>query len=226
MEFHYRAFNGRLVIKGEGSSIKDLFEQIGPIAEVLDADQCCGKCQSVMIYPRAREAKKADGKTVTYYELVCGECGAKLSFGQHSEGGTLWPKRVDENGNQLENRGWRKYQALPPASASAPSAAPSAPTASAPRPQPVPVQTISPEAAQRIETLVDRCQNEPPANVFGELCDALAGVTNDKTCDRLWDQATRKHGNPIEKPAAVRPVVTDLVIELERASNQMRRRTA
>lgn len=112
MKCHYRAFGGKLVIEVEGSTIKDLFEQIGPIAEVLDGDDCCGKCTSPHIYPRARDAKKADGKLVTYYELVCSECGAKLSFGQHSAGDTLWAKRTDEHGNKLDFRGWKVYLGL------------------------------------------------------------------------------------------------------------------
>ena len=117
MKCHYRAFNGKLVIEVEGNSIKDLIEQIGPIAEVLDGDDVCGKCSSPHIYPRARDAKKkTDGKLVTYYELVCSDCGAKLSFGQHSGGGTLWAKRTDDQGNPLEHRGWRLYRALPPSS--------------------------------------------------------------------------------------------------------------
>ena len=96
MEAHYRAFNGKLVVKVEGSTIKDLFEQIGPVAEVLDGDDACGKCNSPHIYPRAREAKG-----FTYYELVCSDCSAKLSFGQHKDGGNLWAKRTDENGMLL-----------------------------------------------------------------------------------------------------------------------------
>lgn len=112
MEAHYRAFNGKLVIKVTGETIKDLFEQIGPVAEVLDGDDCCGACGDLRIYPRAREAKKKDGKMVTYYELVCSSCGAKLSFGQHSSGGTLWAKRTDEHGNILDHRGWIVYRAI------------------------------------------------------------------------------------------------------------------
>ncbi len=122
MEAHYRAFGGKLVIKVEGSTIKDLFEQIGPVAEVLDGDDCCGKCGSVHIYPRAREAQG-----FTYYELVCSDCRAKLSFGQHKDGGTLWAKRTDEHGNALDHRGWIVYLGI---------AAPAAPPAPVPKTQP------------------------------------------------------------------------------------------
>ena len=38
------------------------------------------------------------------------DCGATLAFGQHKKGGTLLPKRKDENGNWLENGGWHKWQ--------------------------------------------------------------------------------------------------------------------
>ena len=45
-----------------------------------------------------------------YYEMRCLSCGAALSYGQHKKGGTLFPKRKDENGNWLDNGGWQKWQ--------------------------------------------------------------------------------------------------------------------
>ena len=44
-----------------------------------------------------------------YYELRCGNCGGILSFGQHKKGGTLFPKRKDDNNNYLPNKGWHKW---------------------------------------------------------------------------------------------------------------------
>ena len=44
-----------------------------------------------------------------YYELRCNDCGAVLAFGQHKKGGTLFPKRKDDEGNYLPNKGWHKW---------------------------------------------------------------------------------------------------------------------
>jgi hypothetical protein len=46
-----------------------------------------------------------------YYELWCQnpDCRAKLGFGQHKTGDTLFPKRKDKEGNWLSDNGWVVY---------------------------------------------------------------------------------------------------------------------
>lgn len=98
---------GRMIVEFPAESVKELFEKSGSLFEALGGDSQCGKCESKHIFPRVRMAGK-----YSYYELVCGDCGAKLSFGQSKDLVTIWPKRVAENGNPLPNRGWAIYAAL------------------------------------------------------------------------------------------------------------------
>lgn len=216
MEAHYRAFNGKLVIKVEGSTIKDLFEQIGPVAEVLDGDDCCGKCQSPHIFPRARDArKKDDGKQVTYYELVCSDCGAKLSFGQHSEGGTLWAKRTDDQGNALDHRGWKVYLGLPaPEKTNPQPIRPSAPSRPSARPGAAPEDP-------RLSDLLARCTSiRETSLVHGELISAIEGLETLAVADQAWAEALKRHGDPAYKTAAVRPVTEYLLNVLKTAEQK------
>lgn len=192
MKAHYRAFGGRLVIEMEATTIKDLFSQIGPIAEVLDADQTCGACNAPTIYPRAREAKKSDGKTVTYYELVCGHCTAKLSFGQHSEGGTLWAKRENDQKEPLLNRGWLVYRGI---------AAPRTEDAPPPRTQPPARKAVVdgraiPETDPILAALIERANSthDERRDVEAELCEELFQVGGQKLLDQEWKKAIA--GNP------------------------------
>lgn len=201
MEAHYRAFNGKLVIKVEGTTIKDLFEQIGPIAEVLDGDDACGKCGSLHIYPRARDAQG-----FTYYELVCSECGAKLSFGQHKEGGSLWAKRVEKDGTELPNRGWIKYLGI---------AAPKQEEAPG-RGRPATVAQPQKKEDPRLPPLLNRCASRVQTDaVIGELCDAIEGKSSKTIADQLWAEAQLKHGDPITRPAALAPVLLFLLDALD-----------
>lgn len=207
MEAHYRAFQGRLVIKVEGESIQDLFEKIGPVAEALDGDQCCGKCQSPQIYPRARKAQE-----FTYYEIVCSECGAKLSFGQHKKGGTMWPKREDDNGNKLDNRGWRIYLSLP-----APEEHPvqSAPTTAKPPAR------LAPDP--RLEGYLRRCTDVGTSGeVFGEICDGIGALSSDEQVNEVWNHALKTHGDPNNKPAALRPVLISLLNALSALESKVK----
>jgi hypothetical protein len=61
---------------------------------------------------RVRHAESRDGKECDYFELQCAnlDCGARLCFGQHQVGNTLFAKRKDGEGNPLPNRGWNVYQ--------------------------------------------------------------------------------------------------------------------
>jgi translation initiation factor 2 beta subunit (eIF-2beta)/eIF-5 len=81
---------------------KDLFEQLAQFDEVF-GNKACGKCDGHDLAYVVREVN--DNK---FYELRCRDCGAKLAFGAHKTGNTLFPKRKDGE-NWLPDRGWVKY---------------------------------------------------------------------------------------------------------------------
>ena len=88
----------------EGSGQKEVFKELATVQEIFSEERC-GACKKDDIKYVVRNVDDND-----YYELRCLSCGAALSFGQHKKGGTLFPKRKDENGNWLENSGWHKWQ--------------------------------------------------------------------------------------------------------------------
>lgn len=93
---------GNLVFELDASDEKGLFEKIAHIQEVFD--QSCGKCQSDNVILRVRTVD--DNK---FYEMTCKDCYARLSFGAHKKGGTLFPKRKGEGGEFLNDYGWLKW---------------------------------------------------------------------------------------------------------------------
>jgi hypothetical protein len=229
MKAHYKAFGGRLLVEVEGTTIKDLIKEIGPIAEILDADHACGKCLSTNIYPRCRTAQdKYD-----YYELVCSDCNARLSFGQHMDGGTLWAKRADKNGALLDYRGWTIYQALPPGSGKPPEPPPGT---GRPRPTPPAQPTAAPasrtvkeqnEHRARLADILKRTGDEGSnAQTLGEICEAIAGLSSDQNADRAWTQITDEHGDPTQKPAALGAVMGALLWVVMDLEAQKGRKTA
>lgn len=103
MKVHYRTRNNRLTFEIEGATQKSLFEGIAELQEVFESDEACGLCKATDLLFRVRTHD--DNK---FYELVCRSCGAKLAFGQHKKGDTLFAKRSDES-SPLPNRGWYKW---------------------------------------------------------------------------------------------------------------------
>ena len=105
MKVKYRA-NEKLEFEVEGSGQKELFKELSAIQEIFGEEQC-GMCKSPNIKFGVRSVEGND-----YFEMKCSKCGATLSFGQHKKGGTLFPKRKDnENNEYLPNNGWYKWQA-------------------------------------------------------------------------------------------------------------------
>jgi len=88
----------------EGSGQKEVFKELAIVQEVF-SEENCGACKKDNIKYVVRNVDDND-----YYEIRCLSCGAALSFGQHKKGGTLFPKRKDENNNWLENGGWYKWK--------------------------------------------------------------------------------------------------------------------
>jgi hypothetical protein len=104
MKVSYRA-NDKLSFELEADGQKEIFKELAIIQEIFAEDHC-GVCSGNNIKFVVRNVEGND-----YYELRCTEskCGATLAFGQHKKGGTLFPKRKDDDNNYLSNKGWYKY---------------------------------------------------------------------------------------------------------------------
>ncbi len=105
MKAHLRI--GRLTIEAQGETIKDLFRELATADEVFAAESECGICGSPDIGMQVRTVD-----SYQFYELKCKsqDCGAKFAFGQSKNGGGLFPKRKDEDGNWLPHGGWSKWE--------------------------------------------------------------------------------------------------------------------
>lgn len=98
-------FKGQAVeIEVEGKDTKDVFAQLAGAAEVF-GNGVCGNCESQRTMPVVRE-----NAGNTFYEMRCLDCGAVLGFGQKRDGGALFPKKKDKDGNWLSGNGWVKYR--------------------------------------------------------------------------------------------------------------------
>jgi hypothetical protein len=103
MKASYKA-SDKLQFEVEGEGQKEIFKELAAIQEIF-AETKCGVCGSENIKFVVRAVDDNE-----YYELRCMDCGAVLAFGQHKKGGTLFPKRKDEKGEYMPNRGWYKWQ--------------------------------------------------------------------------------------------------------------------
>jgi len=106
MKIYYRP-HAKLTIELEAAGQKDLVEQLAQIQEVIAHK--CGKCGAEAEAMTFQVREVDENK---YYELRC-KCGAILAFGAHKKGGTLFPKRYQENEDGerewLNNNGWTKW---------------------------------------------------------------------------------------------------------------------
>ena len=104
MEITYKTKNERLKVKLEAKSAKDVFKALAEFQEVFD-EANCGLCNSEELQFLVRTVDGND-----FYELKCKSCGAKLAFGQHKSGGSLFPKRKLADGSyDYKNKGWFKW---------------------------------------------------------------------------------------------------------------------
>lgn len=101
MKVHYRTASNRMTFEVQGDTPKAIFRTISEIQDVFECDDRCGRCQSPNIRFRTRTVDDND-----YFELKCQDCHAALAFGQTRKGDTLFPKRKDQDGNLIEDRGW------------------------------------------------------------------------------------------------------------------------
>jgi len=111
MKLLYTTRDGRMQFELEGKTQTDLFEQLSQVQEVFENGVCRRKGkESDNVRYRVREDKEEN----KYYELVCIDTdpvlrNAKLSFGQHKKGGTLYPHRKDKENKWLPDNGWVVY---------------------------------------------------------------------------------------------------------------------
>ena len=102
MKLNYKV-SDKLSFELEGAGQKEIFKELSALQEIF-GEESCGMCKSHNIRYVVRNVEGND-----YYELRCADCGAVLAFGQHKKGGTLFPRRKDDDGKWLPNRGWHKY---------------------------------------------------------------------------------------------------------------------
>jgi hypothetical protein len=110
MKVRYTA--GRLSTEFEGDQVQ-VFGAIAAFQEIFE-ETTCGKCAGDSLRYAVREN---DGNK--YHELHCKnpQCRAKLAFGQHKTGDTLFPKRRAgrndptgiADGDYLPDRGWLRW---------------------------------------------------------------------------------------------------------------------
>lgn len=102
MKLKYKV-SDRLEFEVDGTGQKEVFKELATIQEIFGEEKC-GSCNKNNIRFVVRNVEDND-----YYELRCSDCGSILAFGQHKKGGTLFPKRKDDEGNYLPNKGWHKW---------------------------------------------------------------------------------------------------------------------
>lgn len=110
MKVRFKA-SDKFEVECEGDTHQALWEEMASVGEVLGYSEC-GACKSTDIRPVVRHVEKEEGKKkkeYKYYEMHCTKCRARLSFGCHQEGGSLFPKKKDDEGGWLPNNGWTKY---------------------------------------------------------------------------------------------------------------------
>lgn len=105
---------GNVELEGEGDTHKEVFAQLAAMTEVFKDEPCgiCKKNNTILVVRRVADPKSKGKKEFEYFERRCitKDCGGRLAYGQHNEGGSLFPKRKSENGERLPNYGWFKWE--------------------------------------------------------------------------------------------------------------------
>lgn len=94
--------NDNLSFELNAEKQKGMFEELATLQEIFGVAKCgkCGK-QHLRFVVRENDGNK-------YYELHCEDCYARLAFGSHKTGDTLFPKRKDGD-TYLPDNGWTKW---------------------------------------------------------------------------------------------------------------------
>lgn len=83
--------SGNVTVEAEGQ--KELFETLAAYQEVFSVAACGDKnCRNTNLRFTVRRQADNKGKEHKYFEIRCPSCYARLSFGQHDNGQTLFPK--------------------------------------------------------------------------------------------------------------------------------------
>ena len=105
MRFEYTTRKGNLRVGFDADNQKAAFKLLGEIQDVFEESRC-GACKSDAIRFSVRSVGGND-----YYEMRCAACTARLTYGQHKNGTTLFAKRKDADGNwDNKSFGWSIYQ--------------------------------------------------------------------------------------------------------------------
>jgi hypothetical protein len=106
MKITYKSKNGRLVAEVQGETQKDVFQQIASFQEVFE-ETACGACSGEDL----RFVVRRNAADDDFFELHCQnpKCRARLAFGQHKKGGSLFPSRKDKDGKYLDKGGWTRW---------------------------------------------------------------------------------------------------------------------
>ena len=104
MNATYVSLAGRLRLTRECASITDVLTFLEEVETVFahDACRCCGS-KNVTFGHAVRQG-------YDFYEARCADCSARLQFGQRRDGGGLFPKRKDKQGNVLPDGGWAVWR--------------------------------------------------------------------------------------------------------------------
>ena len=103
MKINYTSRSGRVSVELEAETQRDAFQQLSDFQEIFD-ETVCGKCASENLRFVVRTVDDNQ-----FYEIRCMDCGARLEFGSMKQGGRLFPRRKDKEGNWLPDRGWVKW---------------------------------------------------------------------------------------------------------------------
>ena len=105
MKAHYKV-SDRLVFEVDTDSQKDMFRQLASIDEVF-GDNTCPLTKSGQPSDKVIFSVRKDKEGNEYFERKCTEAPyAALSYGQHKNTKTLFPRRKDSEGNWMDNKGW------------------------------------------------------------------------------------------------------------------------
>jgi len=114
MEVHFKVSDS-VTLVGKGSTHREVMKELSDEYEPFSIDKC-GKCSKSFLVPVVRTQGK-----FTYYELKCRACNAKLSYGQSTENGALYPRRKyhekhplvksgeAKEGDYIPNGGWEEW---------------------------------------------------------------------------------------------------------------------
>jgi len=106
MKAHYRTKSGQLTFEVQADNTKEIFKQVADLQQIFEAEDACGLCDSKNLRFQVRTIEDNH-----YHQLTCLDCRARFQFGQHKQGGGLYPKRKDPDGKWLPNGGWEIYVA-------------------------------------------------------------------------------------------------------------------